>query len=375
MVKIIHFHPETKCNKGDMAIAMSIEDLLKENIKVTKYTHCCIEDLKKMESPRIIDLTSKGPRGSKIVPMFFPFKHFYKFLRNKQVIGLIKKINNYDLLIMGGGGIYSDFFFPLDKKIISEVNIPIVIFSPGININLNAPQLSEEVKESIIYLNKKSRLSSVRDSNTKRVLNSWGLKTENIGDPAIHLKTKEDNLKLDRDKLKIGINFACHTKYSDNDNFNKLFDFYVNLIKRISKDNKIELIYFQHHPKEKRLIKLFRKQFPFMKVVDQEPRKLKNAYSKIDLMISMMLHSTIFAFSNNIHFVNVAYNKKNNAFMEDIGQKKNVIQMENLPDIEKFYKKLEKLLNVKNPHRRNKEKYTQKMNQFLVRLNQQVSSK
>lgn len=364
--KIIHFHAEIKCNKGDMAIVDSIMSMLKENLNVIKYTQGFLELLKKREYPRIIDNLSKGKIGSKIIPMARPFKKVYNLIRDLQKKILIKKINNHNILIIGGGGIYSNFFFPLDIDIISKINIPIVLFSPGININLGKGPLSDDVKKSIIFLNNKSTLSSVRDSKTKEALMSLGITSRNIGDPAVHLCKEEDKIEVDSNKFKVGINFGCHGKYMDRLTFNKISSIYCSIIYYLSKKRDIELFYLKHHPKENLAIKYFKKKFPFIKVVDLSPRKLNNFYGKMDLVISMLLHSTIFAFSNNIRVINFAYDNKNISFMKDIGQKSNVLPIDNLPEIRDIYKKLNDLIKSKPDYTRKKDYLRKEMKSFLT---------
>ena len=98
-IKIIHFHPETKDNKGDIAITESIEDLIKENLSVSKYTHRFIEKLRQMDYPRLFYIISKHKKLSKFLPEFYPFKNIYRYLRIIQIRNIIREINNYNLFI------------------------------------------------------------------------------------------------------------------------------------------------------------------------------------------------------------------------------------------------------------------------------------
>jgi len=74
---------------------------------------------------------------------------------------------------------------------------------------------------------------------------------------------------------------------------------------------------------------------------------MKYIYEKLDLVISMMLHSSIFAYSSGTNFINIAYNEKNYAFMRLINNMGNLIDMRKV-DFNKLYSKCLKLLNNTN---------------------------
>ena len=210
MTRIIHLHVDTKDNIGDKAIVMAIFELLKKNINITKYTPVAIEKTIKTKYSLLFDAIT---RRCKVLRKIFDnpiilkvFKLYKKWVYKK----LVRKINSHEILIIGGGGIYSQCFFPLEEEIINKIDIPIILFSPGININLGSKMLSNEVKQSIIHLNKKATLSSVRDLMTKEFLTSLKLDTEYIGDPAILLEKSSKYMKGNPAVFKVGINIACH---------------------------------------------------------------------------------------------------------------------------------------------------------------------
>jgi polysaccharide pyruvyl transferase WcaK-like protein len=350
-LKIIHFHPETRINKGDIAIAESIEDLLKENVDVSKYTHGFIEHLRKMKYPRLIHILSIHKNISRFFPQFFPFKNFYIWLRKNQINRIVRRINKNDLFVIGGGGIYSNFFFPLDKRILSKIKIPIIIFSPGVNINLNSPGLTNDVKESIKYLNKIARLSSVRDSYTLRYLKNQLKKgTENIGCPALFLKEKECNyVKIDAKNFNLGVNIANHSKSITKEKLDEIINLYLRIIGEFSKkvEKPLKIYYFQHFPKEKVVIKKLKNKGLSFRVINFKPKKMKSYYRKMDFVIPMMLHSCIFSFGSKTKFFNFAYSVKNIAFMNDIRQKQNLVKINCLGDFNKIFEGILKALNSK----------------------------
>lgn len=348
-IKIIHFHPETTTNKGDIAIAQAIEDLLRENLNVKKYSHLNIEHLRRMNYPKLFYMISKDSRLSKFLPEFSPFRNFYNLLRKIQIKNIIKKINKNNLIVIGGGGIYSNFFFPLDEKILSRINIPMVIFSPGVNINLKSPGLTTEVKQSIKYLNQIARLSSVRDSNSLDILKKELNKdVKNIGCPSILLKEQESKkINIDSKNFNLGINIGFHVNSLNENKIKDIINLYKNIIKKLKLDKPVKIYYFKHHLREKYIIKKLKKIFKNLIIIDLPPKEMKYYYGKMDFVISMMLHSCILAFGSGTKFFNFAYNSKNLAFMRDIGREESLIVIDNLEKENIIYNKIIKSINKK----------------------------
>jgi len=327
MVDIIHFHTETRSNKGDAAIFEAIKSLLSKNMHIGKYTSKRIEKLKKRSYPYFIEKTIQGPMGSKIIPQGLFFGDFYKFLKKKQKELLIKNINKHDLMIIGGGGIYSDYFLPFEDDLINSVQIPIVVFGAGYCHNFNGGMLSEEQLRSVRTLNIKAKLSSVRDNDSKLFINRLGCKTKVIGDPAVLLESEKFNIKFPK-KFKVGINIANHGWVSQNEHLKNIIHAYIWFLKDLSKKQDIQIYYLMHHPKEKEVIIEIKKYFPKMKICNYPPRRLKYVYENMDFVLCMMLHSSIFCFGSSTPFVNIAYDKKNYAFMSLINKKNEVIKFD-----------------------------------------------
>ncbi len=372
-ISVIHFHPEMKCNKGDIAITLSIEDLLKENIDIYRYTHCLIKQLKEREYPVLIDDTSKGPLGSKIVPMVSPLKKVYRKIRKVEIRRIVKKINNHDLVIIGGGGIYSNSFFPLDKKILTYIKKPLVIFSPGANINLNHPKLTKKVKKSIKLLNGMAKLSSVRDQETLKILkNELDKDTPNIGCPSILLsEEKSKKLKIDRNKFNLGINIGFHVSSINKKKVDEIIETYGYVINNLSLKKPIKIYYFKHHPKEKYVIKRLNKLFRDITVVNLSPKKMKYYYGKMDFVLCMMLHSSILAFGSETNFFNFSYNLKNIAFMKDIGKEKDYVKISGINDKKKIYHKV--CNSIKRNNKGKKDFFEKEIKKFIEKIRRLVN--
>ncbi len=59
---------------------------------------------------------------------------------------------------------------------------------------------------------------------------------------------------------------------------------------------------------------------PGLRVFHLPAPQLAWAYRQMNLVVSMMLHSSIMAFAAGVPFVNIGYDDKNRAFMSDIGR-------------------------------------------------------
>lgn len=355
MKKIIHFHFYTHQNIGDAAVVYSIRDLLEKEFKISQYTSKPIFYLSDFDFGKfyIENLLNTNVIFKKL----YSYNFFAKFLTSIMKFGkfikgtykkirLVSLINKHDLMIVGGGGLYGKWTLPFDVSLINKVKIPIVIFGAGYNRTFADNKLSAKELNSIRVLNKKAKLCSVRDEKTLKIIKSLGIDASLTGDPAIFLESKKVNMRFDRKTKKIGLNIAYHdsqTKlYSE-----KVIKLYTKLIKNLEKNYKIHAYYLKHSSDEIYIAERLKELIPSIQVCEYGPREMKYIYEKLDLVISMMLHSSIFAYSSGTNFINIAYNEKNYAFMRLINNMGNLIDMRKV-DFNKLYSKCLKLLNNTN---------------------------
>jgi polysaccharide pyruvyl transferase WcaK-like protein len=243
----------------------------------------------------------------------------------------IKKINKADLVVIGGGGIYYHWFLPYNIRVINKITQPIIIFGVGYIREIGSRKLTKEEKESIVVLNKKATLSSVRDYYSKKFLVQCGVpssKIKIIGDPAIFLEEKKPASLKFNDKPKIGLNL----NYSGWLGFGKYEKEILKSYKLVAKyfidKYNAEIYYLQHHPDEARIRK--RLQIPKMKIVNLPPKQQKYVYGQLDLIIGMMLHSAVLAFGAETPEINVGYDLRNKSFASFIGCPELIIQSHHL---------------------------------------------
>ncbi len=298
VTSVIHFCRREKdfYNIGEIAIACSIKDMLHSRLKPFTYTPAEVGELEKPQTTEFIET-----------------------------------INQHDICVIGGGGLYSKFFFPMDAQVIKSIEIPIVLYGVGYLRNLGDKELTEEQIESVRLLNAYAELTSVRDEYTCKFLRDLGVSDVHvIGDPAIFLGSEETNqVALDDNKIQIGVNVACHYWALYPKYLHRTIDEYVKACKFLIKHLNAEIVYLLHHSDEHHVVEVMRKKKLPLKVVDTAPNpyKMKFIYSKLDLVIGMMMHSTVLAFGSGVPIVNVAYDAKNYNFMEFIGQKDKVIDV------------------------------------------------
>lgn len=342
MSSVIHFcrREEDFYNIGEIAIAYSIRDMLRPRLKPFTYTP---GEVKELEKP--------------------------------QPTEFVETINRHDICVIGGGGLYSKFFLPMDAKVIKSIEIPIVLYGIGYIRNLGDKELTQEQIESVRLLNACAKLTSVRDEYTGKFLRDLGVSDVHVtGDPAIFLDSEETSqVVLDDSKIKIGINVACHYwalypkyLYTTIDEYTKACEFLINHLNA-------EIVYLAHHPDEHHVVEIMRKKKLPLKVVDTSPNpyKMKFIYGKLDLVIGMMMHSTVLAFGSGTPIVNVAYDAKNYNFMEFIGQKDKVIDVrnanqENIKEVS--LRTFDDSENIKKDFRALKRKLWAQQEEFLTKI-------
>lgn len=351
MKKVIHFHFDIDKNIGDAAVVLAIRDNLLNNLLINQYSskpifyltkinfyHFFESKIEKLHSPINVLLNNKI-----IIYSLVYIMHAIKFIKKSNRSQLISLINKHDLMILGGGGVYSKWTLPFDTKLIHQIKIPIVIIGAGYNRNYMDEKLSQSEIDSIVALNEKVKINTVRDEETYKILKSLNINTRIIGDPAIVLKSKKTDIKFNPQRLKIGLNVAYHEPHT-RDLADKVLRIYINLVRELSKKYKIQIYYLKHSYQETHIVGKINKMFPDLIICDYAAREMKYVYENLDLIINMMLHSSIFAYASGAKFINIAYDIKNYSFMKLINNEKNIIDIRDLTYITLF-KKSKALLN------------------------------
>jgi len=331
-IKIAHIHVWDKNNKGDAGIVLAVQELLRQ-----KFPNCQIEDF---------SLTVLGNSDKKE----------------------IVKINQADLVVIGGGGIFYSYFLPYSLKIIRSIKKPIVLFGVGYIREVDAPPLSKAAARSAAFLVNKAKLVGVRDNNTKKFLVQNGAdskKIKVIGDPAVILSEKSSKYKLTR-KVRIGLNL----NYAGWLGFGKWHDDILSAYEAVAEyfQNKYQaqIYYLQHHPGEDKIYAQLK--IKNLKIVNLSPWEQKHVYGQLDLVVGVMLHVGVMAFGAGTPEISVAYDLRNYSFSQFINHPELVVDLDKLRGGELLKRAkivFRKRKYYKKEFAKIKEKITNKQSKFL----------
>jgi len=337
-MKIIFFHIITKKNRGDQAIERSIKQIIKN----------------KFPKAKII------PKNVQKIP----------FLSAKE----ISLINKSNLIIIGGGGQYSRWFFPMDLSKLKQVKVPIIIYSVGYLRNFNDRELSKKAINSIKELNGLPILSSVRDKHSKDFMKNIECNVDLVCDPAIFFKGKKDNtIKFDKNKISIGINIAYHGWNNQEKHISKIVNTVIDFAQQVEQQYPVDFYFMKHHPNEKKIIEELKKKIR-IKVISRTPEKLLGNYKKIDFFVGMLLHSTILSFNANTPMISIGYDPKNLAFMKLIGMKNFYLDYRNITGkklFTLFEKELKQKKTIKERFKKQKKDLWKQHEKFLEKVKSQ----
>jgi polysaccharide pyruvyl transferase WcaK-like protein len=283
MPRILHVHFKPKHNVGDAAVVLAIRQLVGDALPGTRWTSLPV-----------------------------------KALRGPPTAQLLRSINGHDAVIVGGGGFCSKFALPLDAALVAAIEPPIALFGVGHNRHFGDPGLDDAQRASLAQLAGRARLVGVRDGATQALLAGLGAPARLTGDPAIFLRPVRPWWPPRRRRpLGIGLNLAAHGWTGQADGLDRAIALFRDALGALAAD--ADLWYLVHTDRERAAAAALRRAFPRLRTCRYPAAKLLWAYGRLDLVVSMMLHSSIFAFAAGVPVVNVAYDEKNRAFLEDLG--------------------------------------------------------
>ncbi len=292
MAKLIHFHFKAKNNVGDAAVVLAIRELVDKQTGPNRWTSELLDQLSLPLSRRMSN-----------------------------------KINRHDLAVIGGGGLYSEHALPLDHSALAAIKIPIVVFGAGYNEHLGGDSLNEAQLQSVRELNERAALSGVRDEVSRKLLERLGFKVQVTGDPALFLETRKSALRLQAPP-RIGLNLASHGWRLQDQYLPALLDTMTSVGEALQREHKAQLFYLVHTRAERKVARELRRRLPGLLICHQSAPRLLYVYQQLDLIISMMLHSSIFGLAAAVPVINVAYDRKNHAFMQSIGHPERCIDLD-----------------------------------------------
>lgn len=258
--------------------------------------------------------------------------HFFSFsnLKTKDIDNIN---NNFDMVIIGGGGIYwpssKKILFKISEKQLKKINKPIITYGVGVNIENDEIKEKNSLNNKILKLDKILKLSSVRDFKSRKYFEKNNINTNLVPCPSMFLESNIDfDLLSEYKNKKIGFVLIplCRIPEEYQKNYIKiLFDFIVNKKKEydcflISHSKQLEDSYYK-----------LSKDLDIQLIYTTNPNQLMSIYKQMDFVIGSRGHMSIFALGANTPFINLSYNLKCDAFAEMINYPKELSEkIENL---------------------------------------------
>jgi polysaccharide pyruvyl transferase WcaK-like protein len=233
-----------------------------------------------------------------------------------------------DMVIIGGGGLYSKWFSFEPLLDLMDLKVPIVLYAIGAITNYGDDELSEEKLKFIKKINNIAAMSSVRDKMTQNFLRDLGEDARVIGDPGAFYNPGKLYSSINmKSEFHIGLNLPCHGFTSQDEVLQNAIPVLYEVAQNLSHEG-IFLHYMKHEPREKKVINRLR-DLP-IHVCNGNVQQLLRKYFRLDLLIGGMLHSNIFAFNACVPFICLAYDKKHEAFLDLIDFRHSYLRLDNL---------------------------------------------
>lgn len=282
-----------------------------------------VNDLLEYDNDLKIKVLSNNPDKTEKMCEVFSANRF----KIREVISSIKET---DILISGGGSLLQDItstrsllYYLALMKLALMFKKPIFVYANGIgpiNKKMNR-MLTRKILNKVDYI-------SLRDNLSKEYLEELGVKNNNIkvtADPVFTLKATDENLvkdilkneKIPIDKPIVGISIR---RWNDDQKvlteFKKTINYLVNT-------KQVNVILIPMHFKEdieisNRLLELTNLEGCFILRNEYPVENILSIIKKMDLIISMRLHTLIYAASQVTPMIGVVYDPKVEGFLKEI---------------------------------------------------------
>ena len=224
------------------------------------------------------------------------------------IFEIIKKINSSDILISGGGSLLQDvtslrsliyYLFIIFLGILFCKRV--IIFAQGIG-----PINNNYFKKMTKNILRKTALITVRDKQSKNLLESWGLKSTIVDDPVWGIRVKNS-----RPNGKVGIQLRSWKYMSD--------EFFLNLVRQVAKDfsDKEIYIYSLQDRQDKELCLQFESYLHIenpkvhTKVLyDMNVNEIIESMADLEYLIAMRYHAILIGLKYGIKTLAINYDPK-----------------------------------------------------------------
>jgi len=275
--------------------------------------------------------------------------HHVKSIPFDDIASIVNEVNESDLIILGGGGLFQDYYdFEIDNILTSNyrgisfystfpllatiLDKPFMIYSVGVG-----PLFTKMGKHYTRLAFEQSWLTTVRDKESKKLLEDLGIKKKLhlTADPSFcldistkeHIQSliKEEGLSLSNSPL-IGVSvrewiFNCQPE--------KYVEKIAHALDVMIEKQRLQVLFIpfqkQKNPLENdyqilEKIRNFMKHKDGITILKQNysPNEIAGIISLCDVVLGMRLHSIIFAASTGVPVVSLAYDPKVRHIMKEI---------------------------------------------------------
>ena len=230
-------------------------------------------------------------------------------------------------LIIGGSGLYTNYpfdsgwYFPCSTELFSKIKVPIILLGIGNNKNLKGTILNDELnkkaKKSIKLINNLAVISTVRDQKTYNLLNTIGIKKQELLlDPANFL----DCPNVEKEK-RVAINIAQHSpllgRFDGNNIIRNKNLLHFSTISNYLIKKGYEVVFIAHDCLEQSLIIDLKQLVPALKYINTDNiDKMLEEYAKCQFSIGVKMHSNILSFAAGTPFISVYYDIKSIEYLK-----------------------------------------------------------
>lgn len=319
-------------NNGDESILSGIIEQVKQTFSVTSADITVFSNNMQQTSEQY---------GVQSYPLYYRktnlYKTFYATYKTNQ-----KYVANFDLLIIGGGGILMDLYrreahlYSAYALMAKKCNVPYIVYGCGAG-----PLDTLSGKFMIRIMCRFAENVSVRDPESKQLLERLGIKKpiEVIGDPAFTLyQPKQQHAEVPK---KVGISAvpiynANYWPSGDVEKYESYVESMATNLDQLVEMKNVDITFFAtKYPQDVTVTKDIQKKMRYAKrtkIIDQnlKPNALLDITSKQDVVIGTRLHSLILATNSATPIIAISYHQKVKDFMKLINEEKRCCSIEEI---------------------------------------------
>ncbi|WP_313238110.1 polysaccharide pyruvyl transferase family protein [Sporosarcina ureae] len=330
-------------NLGDCLLANELFELVSNNFETERYSytgpHDIITDINNIkETNSNINQNIKGEIYEKLkkAKLTLPIVLYRKLRKeNFNIDPFQKKIQNVDVLVIGGGNMIFDkdkftnsaMRFNQFVSLGKESNVKIF----AISIGIGPFQTVQQAKKAVTALGKCDYIT-FRDQKSYDIYAKYSSSLDNVFvsvDPVFSLPYVLEKKK--NKKLVIGVNIFNSKLIGDSmKEYKRFIDSYIKLINKLTGSLDVTVILFSTDLKDydsvREVYSHFDENFNVELYEINGYNSLIDLYQNINLLIAARMHSLIIAFTQRVPIIGLSWQQKVDAFFEIIDSKESVFK-------------------------------------------------